>query len=186
MELSIQNYNRTAHTSNNINFKNNPQKSLTDVVKNKDFLPEIILYDTGIKDTRLKSLIVEIRNRMIQQSPVPPEYTYIDKYGIIRLKPHLYIKEIIVKPEFLRQGACHDAEKRIIQLSQEEGFEGRVLLDSAPIRGTEAYIPNPSLAHWANGFRFYSSNTTKQMLDALNGKFPIELGPGGCMYYPVI
>jgi len=188
MKLSIQNYNNILSNNHNIaftNLKDASKKSLLDVVSNKDFLPEIVSYDTGINDFRLKSLIVQKRNKMIPQSPVPPEYTYIDKYGITRLKPHLYIKEIIVKPEFLRQGVCRDAEKKIVQLSKDAGFEGRVLLDSAPIRGTEAYIPNPTLAHWANGFRFYCSNATKQMLDALNGKSQIKFGPGGCMYYPI-
>lgn len=188
MELSIQSYNTGLFINKNINFgdtKTVSKNSLSKVINDKDFLPNIVLYDTGICDFRLKSLIVEKRERMLQQYPVPPEYTYIDQYGTTRLKPHLFIKEIIVKPEFLRQGACRDAENRIVELSREEGLEGRVLLMSSPINGTRDYIPNPALAHWANGFRFYSSSLAQLMLNVLDGLSAPEYGPAGCMYYPI-
>ena len=120
---------------------------------------------------------------MLPRGIVPPDYLYVDEYGINRLKPHLYIKSIIVKPEFLRQGAWRDAVKKIVSLAKENGFEGRVLLDSSPIKWTESYIPNPALAHWANGFRFYSTNDLKQMLEVLNGTRPQKEAPGGPMYY---
>ncbi len=189
MEISIQNYHRAVFNNQNAMFKsikNAPKPSCIDTLHRENFLPKIELYDTEIKDFRLKSLIVEKRERMLQQHPVPPEYTYVDEYGITRLKPHLFIKEITIKPKFLRQGACRNTEKQIVELSKKEGFEGRVLLESSPIKGTRDYIPNPALAHWANGFRFYSSQSTEQMLDVLNDiRSPYE-GPEGCMYYPII
>ena len=184
MNLTVQSY----YTNPNINFrsiKGIPKKTVQKAMKDADFFPEVSLYDTGIKDFRLKSLIVEKRERMIQQSVLPPEYIYVDECGIPRLKPHLYIKHIVVKPEYLRQGACRDAVKKIVELSKKEGFEGRVILVSAPIKGTENYIPNPSIAHWANGFRFYDSGSVIQMKEILNGTRPPEKAPGGCMYYPL-
>ena len=189
MEISIQSYNKTAFNHRNMAFrsiKDISKSPISDLKTGKDLLPDITLYNTGINDFRLKSLIVEKRERMIQQYPLPPEYIYTDEYGINRIKPHLFIKEIIVKPEFLRQGACRNAEHKIVQLSKDAGFDGRVLLEAAPIKGTRDYIPNPALAHWANGFRFYSSALAEQMLNVLSGFSPPEYGPGGCMYYPII
>ena len=185
MNFAVQSYN----TNININFRNAKKlskKSVLKLTEDKDFFPEVSLYNTGIKDFRLKSLVVEKRERMAMQSPLPPEYTYVDGCGITRLKPHLYIKNIVVKPEYLRQGVWRDTVYKIVNLSKEEGFEGRVLLFSAPVRGTENYIPNPAIAHWANGFRFYDSNCVKQMHEVLTGTRPAENAPGGCMYYPVV
>jgi len=185
MNFAVQNYN----TNLNINFRNTKnfsKKTVRKLMEDKDFFPEVSLYNTGIKDFRLKSLVVEKRERMIQQSPLPSEYIYVDGCGITRLKPHLFIKHIVVKPEYLRQGVWRETINKIVNLSKEEGYEGRVLLFSAPIRGTENYISNPAIAHWANGFRFYDSNCVKQMLEVLSGTSPAENAPGGCMYYPVI
>ena len=173
----------------NINFGkfNNPNKLLSpEELKLKDFLPVITIYDTGMRDNRLEGLIVEKREKMLKNCLVPPEYTYTDEQGVDRLKPHLFIKHIVVKPEFLRQGVCKAVEQKVIQLSKDEGFEGRVLLESSFIKGTENYIPNPALAHWANGFRFYGYNNAKQMAEVLNGNLPPEKAPGGTMYYPII
>lgn len=185
MEFSVKSY----FNNQNINFKsikNVPKHSHFDVKNNKNFLPDITLFDTGITDPRLECLIVEKRERMFKNCLVPPEYTYTDEYGIDRLKPHLFIKRIVVKPEFLRQGACRDAELKIIQLSKDEGYEGRVLLESSLVKGKFSYIPSPTLAHWANGFRFWSENCLKQMMEVLNGTRPPEEAPGGEMYYPIL
>ena len=184
MNLTVQCYN----TNFNIDFRNAKKFSKKPVLKlmeDKDFFPEVSLYNTGIKDFRLKSLVVEKRENMIQQSPLPPEYTYVDGSGITRLKLHLYIKNIVVKPEYLRQGAWRDAVNKIVKLSKEEGFEERVLLYSLPISGMEKYIPNPAIAHWAKGFRFYDSILVKQMLEVLSGARNAKDAPSGCMYYPV-
>lgn len=175
MNISVQSYNNT------LSFGRNPVYSKC----KKDFLPNISIYDTGIKDIRLKDLVVEKREKMLVQYLVPPEYTYTDDNGILRLKPHLFIKKIEVKPEFLRQGVCRDVESKIVELSEKEGFEGRVLLVSSPIKDTDSYIPHPTLAHWSNGFRFYGSNFLKQMLEVLNGTRMPNEAPSGCMYYPV-
>lgn len=164
----------------------NIKNASENIASKKDFLPEVSIIDTGINDFRLESLIVEKRERMIQQHLLPPEYLYVDQYGINRVKPHLFIKKIIVKPEFLRQGVCREAEQKIVQLSKDEGMEGRVILFSSPIKGKNSYIQNPTLAHWANGFRFYGSDYVRQMLEVLNGERTAQNAPVGCMYYLII
>lgn len=188
--LPISYYNNSLVNRNlRINFGNNQvsSKESPDNINIRDgFWPKISEYDIGIKDSRLQGLIVQKRENMLQYCLVPPEYIYTDEDGVNRLKPHLYIKYIVVKPEFLRQGVSRDVAKRVVELSKKEGFEGRVLLDSSPIKGTRSYISNPAIAHWANGFRFYGKNDLEQMLSVLNGERPPEEAPGGTMYYPIL
>lgn len=45
----------------------NIKNASENIASKKDFLPEVSIIDTGINDFRLESLIVEKRERMIQQ-----------------------------------------------------------------------------------------------------------------------
>lgn len=81
MNIKLQYYNSLINFNGKISptiINKHSKKLSSDLIRNKDFLPKISIYDTGIKDYRIESLIVEKRERMIKQYPVPPEYTYID------------------------------------------------------------------------------------------------------------
>ncbi len=67
--------------------------------------PEITKFETGISDYRLAMLKVEKRvNCDIGNTDYPIDYTFMNEYGQIRLKPHLYLDGIQVKKEYARQG----------------------------------------------------------------------------------
>ena len=140
---------------------------------------------TGIKDKRLEKLAVTKHIKEPRLFELPNDYIFMGDDGYLYVKPHLYINRIQVKREFLRQGVCREVEKRIVEISKELGFEGRVILTSAPITGTEDMIPSPTLAHYKNGFRFYNEKANNLVERILRGEIPACYTPNGTMYYPL-
>lgn len=147
-------------------------------------IPTVRQFNPGIQDFRIEKLIIEKREDIFMHAPFPDNYTYPSEAGL-RLKPHIYISQIKVKPEFLRQGVCKEIEKKIVKLSKKLGCEGRVILTSAKIRECEDRISNPSIAHWKNGFRFAEKELNDEMKRIVEFNAPIRFAPLGDMYYPV-
>lgn len=148
--------------------------------------PEISTFDTGINDNRLAMLKVEKRvNCDIGNTDYPIDYTFMDEYGQIRLKPHLYLDGIQVKSEYARQGVCYSTEKQIVELSRKEGYGGRVILLADKMTNADTPIVRSSLAHWKSGFRFCDDSSNKIMERVQKGELPQESAPLGYMYYPL-
>ena len=145
-------------------------------------------FRTGIKDERLKRLEVEKwQNQIIYPEEgiiYPKEYTYVDMYGSIRLRPHLYIQGIQVKKPFRHMGVCKEIEHKIVEKSKESGCEGRVILYADYMNRDTAPIP-PSIAHYKSGFRFPVEEQNIIMEQIIKGELPVEEAPLGFMFYPV-
>lgn len=153
--------------------------------------PMIIIgkFNSGINDSRFESFWTEYRAYDFQgyDNHFPNNYLCIDSMGDKRLKPHIYLNMVEVKPEFARQGVYSEAIRKLIEVSKKEGCEGRIILDSMKIESpTMTKIPSPSLAHWKNGFRFANPENNKIMERVLKGELPLEDAPSGTMYLPVI
>ena len=141
---------------------------------------------TGIKDNRLENLWIEKRayTYPATKDSYPAKFICIDSNGQTRIKPHIYLNMIEVKPEFARQGVCSKIEHKIIKLAKRLGFGGRVILDATKIESPEmTKIPSPSLAHWKNGFRFTRPEYNRIMKRVLKGELPPEDAPEGTMYW---
>lgn len=148
--------------------------------------PEITKFETGISDYRLAMLKVEKRvNCDIGNTDYPIDYTFMNEYGQIRLKPHLYLDGIQVKKEYARQGVCYNTEKQIVELSKKEGLGGRVILLADKMPEADTPIVRSSLAHWKSGFRFCDDSLNKIMEKVQRGELPKEAAPLRFMYYPV-
>ena len=140
---------------------------------------------SGIEDGRLERFMVTNHIKEHKMFPVPDYYTYVGEDGYTYVKPHLYINMIQVKREFLRQGVCKEIEQKIVELSKQMGYEGRVLLTSTCIQGTQDMIPSPTIAHYKNGFRFYNEAMNNLVEKIIRGEVPVESTPHGTMYYPL-
>ena len=177
-----------------LNQLNKDTVELSNSVKAPEVLksnPCIIIGDayTSVKDDRLKEFLTEYRAYDFQgyDNKFPNNYLCVDSAGDIRLKPHIYLKYVEVKPEFARQGVYSEAIKKLIEISKKEGCEGRITLDSMAIEGYDvARIPSPSLAHWKNGFRFAEPENNKIMEKVLRGELPPEDAPTGSMYLEIL
>lgn len=149
--------------------------------------PYIIMdeFDSGIKDDRFNLFLTEYRAYDFQgyDNKYPDNYLFVDSLGDTRLKPHIYLKFVEVKPEFARQGAYSEAIKKLIEVSKKEGCEGRITLDSMEVECEGmTKIPSPSLAHWKVGFRFANPEDNKTMEKVLKGELTPEQAPTGSMY----
>ena len=114
----------------------------------------------------------------------PNNYICIDSSGDRRLKPHILLKYVEIKPNFARQGAYSAAIKKLFEESKKEGCEGRIILNARKIESPGmTKIPSPALAHWKCGFRFAEEDLNKIMKRVLNGELPPENAPEGYMYY---
>lgn len=179
------------------NFKNIRYRKLTCDTFQHEKKPEVLkikpdiqldAFDTGIKDERLECFWTEKRayNYPMSGEEFPPDFLCIDSTGRQRIKPHIYLNMIEVKPEYARQGVCSKIEHEIIKFAEEHGFEGRVILDSTKIESpTMTKIPSPALAHWKNGFRFACQKYNEIMKRVLSGELPPEKAPEGTMYSAV-
>lgn len=141
--------------------------------------------DSGVKDDRFNLFAAEYRayDYPGRNSKYPANYLFVDSLGDTRLKPHIYLNLVEVKPEYARQGAYSEAIKKLIEASKREGCEGRITLDSMVMEYEGmTKIPSPSLAHWRVGFRFAEPESNKIMEKVLKGEFPPEQAPTGSMY----
>ena len=169
-----------------------------DLFELKEGMPEVLSYSPPIYSGKIKQAIRDKRFSMFSveyraynfegyDTQFPNKYVCIDSKGDRRLKPHLYLQYVEVKPQFARQGAYKNAVKELITLSELEGCEGRIILDAHKVESPDmTKIPSPSLAHWKCGFRFVNENDNKTMQKVLNGELPLEDAPEGSMYYSLI
>jgi len=168
-------------------------------LSSKDGLPEVLfdsppIYEyklnSGIKDYRLAHLDIEYRAYNFEgyDTKFPSKYVCIDSKGDRRLKPHIYLNFVDVKPEFARQGAYKNVIKELAKKAKnEEGCEGRIILDSRDLSNyVPTQIPSPSLAHWKCGFRFADEESNNIMKRVLKGELPLTDAPEGAMYYSLI
>ena len=165
---------------------------LSDSAKAPEILkekPGIVIgkFDSGIKDDRLKNFWTEYRAYNFEGygDRYPNNYICIDTKGERRLKPHIYLNMVEVKPDFARQGVYSKALKSLIEASKKEGCEGRITLDSLKVSYAETKIPSPSIAHWKNGFRFADPENNKIMQKVLKGELPLDQAPEGSMYLEI-
>ena len=158
------------------------------IVTPQGILSKTEKFRTGIKDERLKMLEVEKwQNQVVYPEEgieYPPNYTFVDAFGLTRLKPHLYIQGIQVKKAFRHQGVCKDIEHQIVEKSKEAGCEGRVILFADYMNNDIAKVP-PSIAHYKSGFRFPTDSQNIIMEQILRGELPVSEAPLGFMFYPV-
>jgi len=150
--------------------------------------PGIIIGDTkfDLNDNRFYNFKTEYVAYNFEGYDIrfPNNYVCIDSQGDRRLKPHIMLKLVEVKPEFARQGAYSSAIKKLFEASKQEGCEGRIILNARKIESPlMTKIPSPSIAHWKCGFRFAEENLNKIMKRVLNGDLPLENAPEGYMYY---
>ena len=178
-------------------------ESIVNIPMLKHVPPEKDIYVKGTADLfaeKIEPLKVEINEigineltaekhsytKTFRDEIFPEEYVCKDLNCITRLKPHIYIKMIEVKPEYARQGICSKIEQKIIEMAKNNEFEGRVVLNSAKIEAPDmTQIPSPSLVHWKNGFRFADKNNNEIMEKVMSGELPLEDAPEGTMYYPL-
>jgi len=195
---------RIRSLNNNFNLRFNIPKLKTlkqDIfeLSSSDGFPEVLMYnpsivesriDTGIKDSRFSYFCTAYRayNHEGYDDKFPSNYVCIDSNGERRLKPHIYLGLVEIKPEYARQGIFTNAMKRLSKFAKnEDGCEGRIILDAHKIDGVfVTQIPSPSLAHWKCGFRFANNENNKIMEKVLNGELPLEDAPEGAMYYAKI
>ena len=121
----------------------------------------------------------------IGNTDYPIDYTFMNEYGQIRLKPHLYLDGIQVKKEYARQGVWYNTEKQIVELSKKEGLGGRVILLADKMPEADTPIVRSSLAHWKSGFRCCDDSFNNIMEIVHWCELPKEASPFGFMYYPV-
>jgi len=146
-------------------------------------------YNSKINDIRLSSFDIEYRANSFEgpNSKFPAGYINVDSAGKRRLKPHLYINMVEVRPEFARQGVYANAIRELKQESLlEKGCEGRIILDARKMNDyTDTQISSSSIAHWKCGFRFANEENNKIMQKVLLGKLPPEAAPEGLMYLAI-
>ena len=145
-------------------------------------------FESGIKDDRLEELWVERRSFTypFRDEEFPNEYICKDSSGKVRVKSHIYLQRIEVKPEFARQGVCSMVEQKLIEMAKNDEFEGRIMLNAFKMESPDmTQIPSPSLAHWKNGFRFADRKNNEIMELVLKGELPLDDAPQGAMYYPL-
>ena len=155
------------------------------------FIPEIIekKFNSGIINKRLLHLDTECRAYGVVESKntFPNEYICIDPNGNRRLKPHIYINYVEVKPEYARKGVYSKTIKQLAKIAKgTDNCEGRIILDARNMNNySSTQIPSPALAHWKCGFRFADESNNKIMERVLNGELPLEKAPEGIMYLPL-
>ncbi len=165
-------------------------------LSSRDGLPEVLMhcppiyegkFESGIKDFRLSSFATEYRAYNFEGygDKFPSEYVCIDSKGDRRLRPHIYLNFVEVKPEYARLGVYKNAMKKLVQRAKlEEDCQGRIILDA---RNLSNYVttqnPCPSLAHWKCGFRFVNEENNKIMERIMKGELPVTDAPEGTMYY---
>ena len=161
----------------------------------KDGMPDVLVYNppimegkfyTGINDSRFELFCAEYRAYNFEgYEKFPSKYVCIDSVGDRRLKPHVYLKYVEIKPEFARKGIYSNAVKKLVELAKlDRECEGRIILDARKIEGSEmTQIPSPSLAHWKCGFRFVNKEDNKIMERVLKNELPLEDAPEGTMYF---
>lgn len=167
-----------------------------DIIELKQGMPEVLLnnpkivegkYINAIEDKRFSLFGAEYRayNYEGYSNKFPNNYVCIDSNGDRRLKPHIYLHIVKIKPEFARQGAYKNAVKRLYEISKDEGCEGRIILYSGKPFGDNSF-PNPALIHWKCGFRFVKEENNKIMERVLSGELKPEDAPMGSMYYSLV
>lgn len=166
-----------------------------DILEFKDGMPEVLAYNppiiegkyyTGINDPRFANFCAEYRAYNFEgYEKFPSKYICIDSVGDRRLKPHVYLKYVEIRPEFARKGIYSNAVKQLIELVKlDTECEGRIILDARKIESpTMTKIPSPSLAHWKNGFRFVNPENNEIMERVLKGELPPEKAPEGSMFF---
>ncbi len=150
--------------------------------------PHILIddFNSGVRDSRFNVFSTEYRAYDYEgcNNRFPDNYVLIDSKGERRLKPHVYLKMVEIKPKFARKGAYKYAIKKLVEVSKKSDCEGRIILFSTSLEGPDvAEIPAPSLAHWKCGFRFANEEKNKLMQRVLSGEIPRERAPRGTMYY---
>ena len=145
------------------------------------------VFDSKIDDTRLKYFATEFKAYNYKTSDIffPNRYLCKDSSGEIRLKPHIYLSFVMVKPEYARQGAFTNVMKQLIEVAKNDSeCEGRIILHATKMKTPGMVkIPSPSLAYWKCGFKFANEEDNKIMGKVLNGELPLEKAPEGIMYY---
>ena len=167
-----------------------------DVFEHNANSPELLSYnppiisgkfDAGIKDSRFENLTMEFHSYNYEgyDTKFPNNYVYIDSNGDRRLKPHIYIRMVEIKPEFARQGVYTNTIKKLTDLlKNDKECQGRIILEARKIESpTMTKIPSPALAHWKCGFRFVNEENNKIMKQVLRGELPPEKAPEGTMFF---
>lgn len=161
-------------------------------------MPEVLSYNPpivegkfnhGITDHRFATFHTEYRAYNFEgfDTIFPNDYVCIDSVGDRRLKPHIYLNMVEIKPKFARKGAYKNAINQLVEASKFEGCEGRIILEARKMEAPDmAKIPSPSLAHWKCGFRFVNEDYNKIMKRVLKGELPLEDAPEGTMYYALL
>ena len=170
-----------------------------DIFELREGKPEVLLnsppiiqgkFNSGIKDCRFKAFATEYRayNYEGYDNKFPNDYVCIDSKGERRLKPHLYLDYVEVKPEFARQGLYSNAIRQLALFAKyEEGCDGRIILEARKMTQEDVTkIPSPSIAHWKCGFRFANEKNNEMMQQVMLGNLPPEAAPEGTMYYSLI
>lgn len=165
--------------------------------KNKP--PEVLTYsppiysgafDSGIDDPRFVVFETEYSAYNFEGfgNKFPNWYVCIDSYRNRRLKPHVFLKIVEIKPEFARQGIYKNAIKKLAEtVKKDKECEGRIILSACKMESPDmTKIPSPSLAHWNCGFRFAKEENNKIMEKVLKGELPPESAPEDYMYYSLI
>ena len=147
-------------------------------------------FNSGVNDERLMAFSTEYRAYNFEgyESKFPNSYVCIDSKGDRRLKPHIYLNMVAVKPDFARQGVYLNAMRELAEAAKlEKGCEGRIVLDARKIYSDDfVSIPSPSLAHWKCGFRFIDEEKNRIMQKVLMGELSPADAPEGTMYYAFI
>ena len=167
-----------------------------DILELKEGMPEVLtdcppiykgVYHHEVKDPRFLYFNMEYRAYNFEgyDTKFPSSFVCIDSKGERRLKPHVYIKMVEIRPEYARQGVFTRTMKKLANMIKEdEECEGRIILDARKIESPEmTKIPSPSLAHWKCGFRFVNKEDNKIMERVLKNELPLEEAPEGTMYY---
>ena len=167
-----------------------------DILEFKDGMPEILtdcppissrVYPHKVTDPRFVLFNMEYRayNFEGHDTKFPSKFICIDSNGNRRLKPHVYIKMVEIRPEYARQGIFTRTMKKLINIIKaDKECKGRIILDARKIESPDmTQIPSPSLAHWKCGFRFVNKEDNEIMKRVLKNELPLEEAPEGTMYY---
>lgn len=169
-----------------------------DIFELKKGMPEVLSYSppiieghfyTELKDIRFASFSTKFQAYNFEgfDDKFPNDYVCIDSKGDRRLKPHVYLQYVEIKPEYARKGIYSRTVKKLIQqVKNDKECEGRIILDARKIESPNmTKIPSPSLAHWKCGFRFIDEENNNIMQKVLKGELPLEDAPEGTMYFPL-
>ena len=196
-DIKTNTFNKINRYKNKLKFNLPKFKQLKqDLLELKKGMPEVLMYnppiiegkfDAGIKDTRFKYFDTDYRAYNFEgyDNMFPNNYVFIDSKGQRRLKPHVYLSYVEIKPEYARQGAYKNAIQHLISAAKvQEDCEGRIILNARKIEKNDVTkIPSPSLAHWKCGFRFADERNNKVMCRVLKGELSPDRAPEGYMYY---